>query len=187
MKKMMKGMSTTVCFLLTVMMLFVLLACGQSKMPKIEEITGARPDWYKDTAPQGVLWGLGSGDLSTVDASCEQALLIAQGNIVRKIISNVRNIESSYDNTPLGNAKKKADIYHNYFYMLLNDYLAEQASFELSKYTTVERRGKTSDGKIWYVVSIKSSDVAKIEPAISKYLDYNFNLFVEGIEAILEE
>jgi hypothetical protein len=59
---------------------------------------------------------------------------------------------------------------------------SERVSFELSEFITIEKRLKTVDGRIWYILSLKKDDVKKVEPAIQKYVEDYFRLYVEKME-----
>jgi hypothetical protein len=173
-------------FLITVIMFFILIGCEQNKIPKIEEISNNIPDWIEDNPPEDILWGVGEGNLSTVNASCEQAKFNAQADICRQISSIVRHVETSYDDPSMKNIYEKSDFYENELYMFLFFYCSDQVLFELSEFIKIERRTRTSDGKIWYLVSLRKNDAKNIQPQISQYNETLFNDHIENIEGTLD-
>ena len=160
--------------MITVIMFLILVGCEQNKMPKIEEISGNIPDWVSDTLPEDILYGIGVGDLSTINASCEQAKFNAQADICRQVSMYIMFAEETFDSLKT--------LYQNEFYNLLSINASDQVSFELSEFIKIDKRTRDVDGKIWYRVSLLKKDAKIITNIISQYQKSYFESYIKGVE-----
>jgi calcineurin-like phosphoesterase family protein len=175
-------------FFSIILTLLVFDSCQQNKLPKLEEITGNMPSWIDTPPPEDTLWGIGVGDLSTMSASCEQAKFNAQLNICEQLSVHTRFVENSPDNFSEIDIITRLNLYQNEFYSLLSTGASQQASFELSEFIKVDRRTKTADGKIWYLVSFPRKEAENIIDIISQYQENYFDSYIEMLEpASIEE
>jgi hypothetical protein len=131
-------------------------------LPKIEEINSNTPSWLGDVAPEDMIWGIGEGYLSTLNASCEQAKFNAQVDICRRLATIIRVIEHTSTDPSNKQIIDRLNLYENEFYVLLSILASEQLSFELSEFIIIERRTKTADGHIWYLLSLRKNDAERI-------------------------
>ena len=175
-------------FVLVFTAVFVLLLNGcMDQQPKLEEIDSNRPDWLKDVRVQSedVLWGIGVGDLSTVKASCELAKFSAQVDIIYQIsyLDESRRFEFQSTNEPLKyDLIDQLNVYQERFYMFLELIAAGQVSFELSEFIKIERRTKTADGNIWYLLSLRKDDAKNIGAQIDEYVKSYFENGISDAE-----
>jgi hypothetical protein len=133
----------------------------QAQLPTIEITADSVPDWLLyDLPSDDKFWGIGRGRLSTENASCEQAKFNAQVETCKQI---------SYYRQERTNPNNLSPVEQE-----LEDALAimasEQTSFELSEFITVERRTKTKDGTIWYLVSIQKDIANNFEKMVGEYI-----------------
>jgi len=150
----------------------LLLNCCTAQQQKLEETKGDMPVWLNDIPPEDEIWGIGIGDLSTIKASCELAKFNAQVSISRQISHSV--ISHLTDQSSQNDLINKINIYQNEYYLSLMDIFSEQVSFELSELVKIERRAKTANGYIWYLLSIKKEDAKNIRETINEYLKTHF-------------
>jgi len=165
----------------------LLLNCCTDQQPKLEETKGDTPDWLNNVPPEDVLWGIGIGNLSTVKASCELAKFNAQTDISRQIAYYVKNVSYSTDQPFQDDLINKLNTYQNEFYKSLMDNISEQVSFELSELVKIERRTKTANGDIWYLLSIKKEDAENISEKINEYLMTHFESYITEIEKSISD
>jgi len=161
---------------------FLLNGYCMSQQPKLEEIDSNTPDWVNDLPPEGVFWGIGTGKLSTVEASCELAKFNAQAAMIRSISYRAIDVLHSTDQPLQYDLVDQLNVYKNEFYYYLMLTASEQVSFELSEFTKIERRARTADGTVWYLISLEIDDLKKIG-AIDNYIDEYFESHIAEIEA----
>jgi hypothetical protein len=156
-----------------------------NQQPKLEEINNDTPTWLNDIPPENMLWGIGMGNLSSVSTSCELAKFNAQTSICRQISYYVKHVENPLNEFLQRDLIDQLNIYQNQFYMFLADYATDQISFELSKLVKIEKRTKTSDGTIWYLISLKKDEAEKIGIYINEYIKNYCEEYIIDIEEIL--
>jgi hypothetical protein len=166
--------------------LFTFTGCRQNNLPRLEEISENTPEWINDPRPQDTLWGTGVGDLSALNASCEQAKFNAQLDICRQLSVVGKMVENTADNLSELTIITRLNLYQNEFYNLLSLAASQQASFALSELIKVDRRTRTADGKIWYRVSFPIKEVENIQDSISQYQGQYFNAYLETVEPMSE-
>jgi hypothetical protein len=163
---------------------FVLPIFSQQKsLPQIEAIRGNIQDWFNDvylTASEDVLIGVGVGELNTMESSMEQAKFNAHADICRQLSMHIRNVKNSIDYVPQ-DIVDRLDFYQNRYYDMVSLEVSYQACFMLYGLTTVERRSRTSDGKIWYVVSFNKNKTGEIV-GLDEYIRNYFNSSIEEFE-----
>ena len=138
----------------------------QNKLPPIEE-TGGNPvhEWVLMVSEDaGVLMGMGRGKLSTLNASCELAKFEAQQDLFVQIVSTTWpgmefNLLDIYGDDLL------AESLTNRAELALSTFIY-QGAFELSEFMTIEKRARTPDGHIWYMVTLKKTDAHTLAAAI---------------------
>jgi len=163
-----------------VFLTILLLNSCINQQSKLEEINGNTPDWLNNIPPEDVLWGIGIGNLSTVKASCELAKFNAQTDISRQISSYIRDISHSIDQEQLNDYQKE-------FYMFLLINATEQVSFELSELVKIERKTKTADENVWYLLSIRKREAENIFIIIDDYVKKYFESYTAEVEKEISE
>jgi hypothetical protein len=163
-----------------VFLAILLLNSCVNQQSKLEEITNNIPDWINDVPPEDVLWGIGIGNLSTVKASCELAKFNAQTDISRQISSYISDVSHSIEQEQPNDYKKE-------FYMFLLINASEQVSFELSELVKIERKTKTADGNVWYLLSIRKKDAENIFVIIDDYVKKYFKSYTAEVEKEISE
>jgi hypothetical protein len=161
---------------------FTFACCRQNNLPRLEEISENTPEWINDPPLQDAVWGIGVGDLSALNASCEQAKFNAQLDICRRLSEVVKIVENTADNLSELTIITRLNRYQNEFYNLLSLAASQQASFALSELIKVDRRTRTADGKIWYRVSFSIKEARNITDSISQYQEQYFNAYLETVE-----
>jgi hypothetical protein len=153
----------------------------QAQLPVIEITADSRPGWLHDLSShysEDKLLGIGVGELSTENASCEQAKFMAQAEICGQISHYIREVRTELSNPSSSEQGlvDKLNLYQNECYKLLSSMALDQVAFELSEFITVEQRTKTKDGNIWYLVSIQKDTADNF---VKKIVDYQIR-FVES-------
>ncbi|MDR2601677.1 MAG: hypothetical protein LBC53_04405 [Spirochaetaceae bacterium] len=157
----------------------------QNQLPNIEMTIDNIPDWvysFRSLPSEDKIWGMGAGKLSAENASCELAKFNAQASLCQAISSSMQRIENKMDN-PSPSEKRllyELNFYQNEFYSLLELRAAEQVAFELNEFIKIERRTKTKDGSIWYLVSIQKNNANKFEQIISNYKEKFIESYTEA-------
>jgi hypothetical protein len=173
-----------------VFLAILLLNSCINKQSKLEEINSNTPDWLNNIPPEDVLWGIGIGNLSTVKASCELAKFNAQTDISRQISSYIKDVSNSIDQSlqvEIYDLIDQLNVYQNEFYMSLMANASEQVSFELSELVKIERKTKTSDGNVWYLLSIRKKDAENIFVIIDDYIKKYFESYTAEVEKEISE
>jgi len=173
-----------------VFLAILLLNSCINQQSKLEEINSNTPDWINDVPPEDMLWGIGIGNLSTVKASCELAKFNAQTSISRQISYYVKDVSNSIDQplqVEIFDLIDQLNVYQNEFYMSLMANASEQVSFELSELVNIERRVKTADGNVWYLLSIRKKDAENIFVIIDDYIKKYFESYTAEIEKEISE
>jgi hypothetical protein len=157
-----------------------LAAYGQA-LPNIEIIDGDIPEWYNNSPPENMLWGIGTGKLSSDNASCELAKFNAQGELCRQISFYV---VSSWQLPSPSDQKlgEELNLCQQEFSNLVSLMASEQVSFELSEFIKIERRTKTKDGTIWYLASIQRTIANNIKTKIGDYEESYVKSYMERLK-----
>jgi hypothetical protein len=138
------------------------------QLPNIEIIAGNIPEWHNNLPPENMIWGIGVGNLSSDNASCELAKFNAQVNLCQQIsfyIVSTYKLPSSSEQ----NLVDELNFYQQEFYNLVCIMALEQVAFELSEFIKIERRAKAKNGTIWYLVSIQKIIANNIITKIGNY------------------
>jgi hypothetical protein len=170
--------------LVTMLIIGFSVEAQQNRLPNIEVIDGNIPEWLNDSPPENMLWGIGTGKLSNDNASCELAKFNAQANLCQQISGFWETSYTELDNPSLSekNLLDELNLYKSEFYNLLCSKASEEASFELSELIKVERRTKTKDGIIWYLVSIQKNITNNVAAKIEDYEKNYINSYTENLK-----
>jgi hypothetical protein len=153
----------------------------QNQLPMIEEVQGNIPEWAINLPfEENKLWAIGTGNLSTIEASREQAKFNAHVNLCGQLSMPVKFVANSFDNVQK-NIIDRLDFYQNQYYFMVALVSINQACFELFGLTEIERIARTSDGTIWYLVSLNISRTKEIA-GLSEYINEYFNSGVEDFK-----
>jgi hypothetical protein len=151
----------------------------QNALPDIEEveeytdngIPAVINQWYRD-APKHVLVGIGTGNLSTLEASVEAAKFSAHADLCRQVVLFVQTAKNAIPDVPQS-VVDRSDFYQNAYYMMVSIAATDAAAFELYGITTIEQRLRDKDGMIWYVVTLdKNKTEKKLEALKETVKDY---------------
>jgi hypothetical protein len=156
----------------------------QNSLPRIETIRENIQNWLDEVsnslASDDILFGIGVGNLSTAEASIEQAKFNANADICRQLSTYVMYQLISFDDAPK-DIVDRLEFYQNKYYEMVSLEANNQACFALYGLTTVERRARTADGNIWYVVSLDRNKAKEIT-GLGEYVRDYFNSVVEDFE-----
>jgi hypothetical protein len=174
--------------LIMLSVIFILPVSSQQKsLPLIEDISGDIMDWASNIIglliSEDVIVSVGVGKLSTNKASMEQANFNAHVDLCRQLATYIMYEYNSIDVIPK-DIVDRLYFYQDRYYDMISMYANYQACFELYGLTTVERRARTSDGQIYYIVSFEKKSKEKLIVGLQEYVR---NFFTSTVEEFYEE
>jgi hypothetical protein len=177
------------CVLVIMLLPGFVVEAQQNQWPNIEISADSTPDWIDDWSENDGIWGIGSGKLSSENASLELAKFNARVSICRSISYSFRYEITELDNPSPSeqNLTDRLNWYQNEFYTLLSLMASEQAAFELSEFIKVERLTKTKDGTIWCLASIQKDIASNLEKTISDYANDFIKSYPGAFDSVFSE
>jgi hypothetical protein len=160
----------------------------QNALPDIEEVVEYTDsgipsviERFFQNAPEHVLVGVGTGKLSTLEASMEQAKFNAHADLCGQVWSVIWTVKNSIPDVPKS-VVDRLDFYQEAYYAMVSNFANNAAAFDLYGLTTIERRLRTKDGMIWYVVTLDKNKTENQLESLKEHVKNNFESIVEDWE-----